>query len=163
MGKPRINSRSANHTNKRQPISKSDNASFVAFLRTVLDEDVDWNDEESPGKTKSGQENQNLREAQSMEGNCQSKRGHPHGAKRNEAVFDFSRRQQACCVAPHADADGQRRLEIAAVRFVKVQDFSSVKHNHELQQGSGTRNKCCLRWPGAIRGQAVRAETVSSG
>src|SRR2546430_2572638 len=136
MGKPRINSRSANHTNKRQPISKSDNASFVAFLRTVLDEGVDWTDEESPGKPKSGKKNKTPRKAKPRKENSQRNRGPPPAAKGNEALFIFPRRQQACCVAPHADPDGQRRLEIAAVRFVKVQDFSPVKHNHELQQGS---------------------------
>src|SRR5262249_43192374 len=92
------------------------------------------NDKESAGKTKSCQKNQHLGEGQSVQRNSESEHGHANGAKRNEAVLNLSRRQQTSRVTANADADCQRRLEIASMGFVKVQDFSSIKNNHELKQ-----------------------------
>src|SRR5260370_39416685 len=100
----------------------------------MLNQGVDGNDKESTCKTECSQKEEHLKKGQSMEGNGQSKHRHANGAKRDEAVLNLSRRKQAGGVAPDADANGQRRLQLATARLVKVQDFPALENNNELQQ-----------------------------
>src|SRR5260370_15019785 len=100
----------------------------------MLNQGVDGNDKESTCKTECSQKERHLKKGQSMEGNGQRNHRHANGAKRDEAVLNLSRRKQAGGVAPDADANGQRRLQIATACLVKVQDFTAVENNNELQQ-----------------------------
>jgi hypothetical protein len=69
-----------------------------------------------------------------MEGYGESKQRHPDGAERDKAILNLSRGKKTRGVAAKAYAYGKRRLQVAAVRFVDVQNFAAVKDNHELEQ-----------------------------
>src|SRR5580704_14273052 len=90
-----------------------------------------------------------------MDGNRESKQRHADGAQRDEAILDLARGEKSCGVAAKTDAYGQCCLQVPAMRFVDVQDFTAVKDNHELEQRAekpevGIADDCkvqCAIWP----------------
>src|SRR5271163_3027067 len=69
-----------------------------------------------------------------MDRDCERKHGHADGAERDETIFDFSAGKQTSGVTADANANRKRRLQVAAVRFVNVQNLAAIKDNHKLQQ-----------------------------
>src|SRR5882762_4629371 len=106
----------------------------MAFLGTVLDQRVDRNDKESPGKTQCPQKNQHLKKSQSVHRDGERKCRHADGPERNKAVLDLSSRKKAGGIAPNANANGKSSLQITAARFIEMQNLAPVKNNHKLQQ-----------------------------
>src|SRR5579859_614355 len=106
MRKSGIDCGSSDDSDKRQPVCKSDNASFFVFIGPMLDQRIDGNDEESTRKSERGQQQNHLKKCQSMQGYGKSKQRHADGSERNEAILDLPRGKQARGVAAKADADG---------------------------------------------------------
>src|SRR5579862_853212 len=100
----------------------------------MLDERVDRDDEKTAGKSEQSQQRQDLQKAQSMQRQHAAEDGHAHAAERNQPIFDLPTGKITGGEAAYPDADGQSSLQVAATRFVKVQDFAAVKNDNELKQ-----------------------------
>src|SRR6267378_7148441 len=134
VGSARINGRRNDDTNEGQKIGKCDDAAFMVLFRSVLNQGVDRDNEQSAHKTKCSKQEQHLEKTQPVNRDGEREHRHSYGAKRDQAIFDLSSREQSCRVAPDADANSQRCLQIAAVLLVEVQNLTSIKDNYELKQ-----------------------------
>ncbi len=77
---------------------------------------------------------------------------HPDRAERNQSVFDFAAGKISGRDAADSDADSDRGLQIADVRFVNVQHVVAVDHDRELQQAPrGKTSTYCRARPSRER------------
>ena len=67
-----------------------DHAALMTFLRTVLDQRVNRHDKKSASETERSQEQEHLKEAQSMNRDGERYGRHGNGAKRDKAILDLS-------------------------------------------------------------------------
>jgi len=119
---------------ERQERREGDDAPLLFLERSMLDQRVDRDDEESAGEPECRQQPEHRLEAQSVNRQGQAGGAHADGPQGNQAVLDLPAGQRACGVASDADSDRQRRLEVTAVRLVDVKDFRPVEDDDELEQ-----------------------------
>src|SRR5258708_28029227 len=124
-----IDGRRGGRSEEGDKIGERDDAAFMVLFRSVLNQGVDRDDEESAHKTKRAKKKQHLKKTQPLNRDGECEHRHANGAKRDKAIFDLSSREQPRCVAPQTDANGERRLEIAAATLLTNQAFAALK-NH---------------------------------
>ena len=122
------------NSDERKQIRGGNHAAFFFRARAVLDQGVERHGEETAEKSEQC-------EMRAGALNCvagiikqRAKDGHAERAERDQAVFDFAAGEIPGDEAAHSDADSDRGLEIADVRFVHAQDVVAVNDDGELQQ-----------------------------
>src|SRR4029077_8517501 len=129
-----IEGRRRDNAHEGEKIRESDHAAFVVFLWPVLDERIDGNNKEAAGKAERSEQDHYLNKGEPMRGDRQGKNRHANRAEWYQTVFNLPGGKEPGGYAPEADADGEGGLQVAAVRFVEVQDIPAVKNDHKLEE-----------------------------